>query len=273
MTMHHEEPLSPRQKKAQELVSGLSRPPADAAFRARLKEEFVSGAIVQREGTSRFAARRPRRGWTRWAAPLAAAAALVLMFSWLNRGPVWTLVEGEGTAHIDGVEVSMADVAAVNELLHDGVRVEMDEGARACFLQKGIVLAEVSEGSTVRLPDAPGRWVGRTMEAEVEMGAVRWITGPRFPGTRLRVDTIDSRIEVVGTCFTVVCDEDGTHVCVLDGKVEVQEKKGPTDVVVGGKRAMVFRNEAAATTIGPILESERVELTRLMAMASEVMDD
>src|SRR5439155_21705240 len=86
MSPEPEATLTPAERRARDAVRALPRPEADAAFRARLQREFVSGGIASpaREGAG---ARRPGRAetgrgpsrpWAGWAAPLSWAAAAVI---------------------------------------------------------------------------------------------------------------------------------------------------------------------------------------------------
>ena len=48
MTTHRPDPLTPDETRARDAVRGLERPRADAAFRERLKRDFVTGRIGER---------------------------------------------------------------------------------------------------------------------------------------------------------------------------------------------------------------------------------
>jgi ferric-dicitrate binding protein FerR (iron transport regulator) len=257
--------LSPSQQRAKDALAGLDTPKADPAFRARLKQDFVDGELQSRLPAA------PLRPWYfRVAVPLAAAAVLVLMVGLLNRGPAWTLVEGEGNATIDGVSVSLSDPDAVRALLHGGSKVEIAEDSRAYFKQGGIVMAELHGGTTVSLPNAPGRWFNPRMEGTIEAGSVGWITGPRFPGSHLVLNTPESIIEVTGTCFKLMCTPEGTCLCVLEGEVRAECRKGNIDMVSGGHRKTMF-SDGSKSDLGDILESSHTDLVGLAAMAEKEM--
>jgi hypothetical protein len=202
---------------------------------------------------------------------LAAAAALIFMLNVLNRGPAWSLVEGEGSAVIDGQTVSLDHPEKVEALLHGGSKVEIAPDSRAVFKQRGVVMAELEGGSVVLLPKAPGRWFNRRMEGTVEKGNVGWITGSRFSGARLVLNTRESVIEVVGTCFRLMCTEEGTCLCVLHGVVRAERRNGKTDMISGGRRKTMFA-DGSKSDLGEILDSSRTELTHLTAMAEKEMN-
>jgi hypothetical protein len=73
--------LTPEEERASQAVRALSTPPADAAFRARLKREFASGAIARAGSARGRCDPRSRRGARCWAGrfPVAAAAALLVV--------------------------------------------------------------------------------------------------------------------------------------------------------------------------------------------------
>lgn len=266
MSKEENKHLSPSQQRAKDALAGLSRPEADPAFRARLKEGFVRGELHSR---TPIATVRP---WVlRVALPLAAAAALILMLNVLNRGPAWSLVEGEGSAVIDGVTVSLSQPDQVESLLHGGSRVEIAPDSHAVFKQRGILMAELEGGSVVSLPRSPGRWFNRRVEGTIEKGNVGWITGSRFSGAHLVLNTPESIIEVVGTCFRLMCTDEGTCLCVLHGVVRAERRNGKTDMISGGHRKTMFA-DGSKSDLGEILDSSRTELTHLTAMAEKEMN-
>jgi hypothetical protein len=193
------------------------------------------------------------------------------MLNLLNRGPAWSLVEGEGSAVIDGVTVSLSQPDQVESLLHGGSRVEIAQDSRAVFKQRGIVMAQLDGGSIVSLPKAPGRWFNRRVEGTIEKGRVSWITGSGFSGAHLVLNTPESIIEVVGTCFNLMCTEEGTCLCVLEGVVRAERRNGKTDMISGGHRKTMFA-DGSKSDLGDILDSSRTELTHLTALAEKEMN-
>ncbi|HKI84040.1 MAG TPA: hypothetical protein VKA63_06875 [Candidatus Krumholzibacteria bacterium] len=266
MSKEENKQLSPSQQRAKDALAGLSRPQADPAFRARLKQGFVKGEL-----RSQASLVTVRPWYLRAALPLAAAAALILMLNVLNRGPAWTLVQGEGSAVIDGTTVSLSQPEKVAALLHGGSKVEIAQDSHAVFKQRGIVMAALDGGSVVSLPKAPGRWFNRRMEGTIEKGRVSWITGSRFSGAHLVLNTPESIIEVVGTCFNLMCTEESTCLCVLEGVVRAERRKGRTDMISGGQRKTMFA-DGSKSDLGEILDTSRSELEELTAMAEKEMN-
>jgi ferric-dicitrate binding protein FerR (iron transport regulator) len=266
MNSAEREELNPRQARVRELVGALDEPAADPVFRERLKAQFVAGTIPRSEHSSkRGRTRIPPRVWMRVVVPLAAAAAIVLIFGVLNQGPSWSMIEGEGSASIDGVPVSLDDSERVDGMLHEGAVVQMEAESRACFLQGELILTELTPHARVTLPGAPSRWSGGGMHGIVHTGVVRWVTGPAFPGHRLAIATPESMVEVTGTSFSLMCTEGGTCVCVLEGDVKVTDEIAGSEVVPGGQRKTMFRT-GSRPDYGDMHETERTALTRLVQL-------
>ncbi|HTM01149.1 MAG TPA: hypothetical protein VL503_08505, partial [Candidatus Omnitrophota bacterium] len=181
--------LPPEAERARAALRAAPPLRADPAFRERLKQEFVSGAIevtgsrVRRirpngePGPARLASsprlkraggghRRgvPTLAWI--GASLAAAAALVVIFGSLNRGPTWwvTAARGDGSLRVDGQMVALDDRDAMRRLLVPGAEIELTGNAELDLCSDGVLAVQLAPGTRMTLPPPPGRWLGRRTE-------------------------------------------------------------------------------------------------------------
>lgn len=265
MGEEREQPLGAAERRAREAVRVLPPADVDPDFRARLGDEFTSGAL----------ARATRRGgllrlpWhdremTRWAVAAAAAALLVAGAMWLNRGPSWKIVSahGSGVASLDGRGVMMTDPSELEAMLHAGTRVALPADADLALMGGRRMMLVIEPGSDVTLPGIPGRWFGRRVEGRVENGVLRVTTGPEFRGAALSLRTPDARVQVTGTTFTVIAEPAGTCVCVLEGLVKVGPPGAAMADVPAGMRGYVHANGAPMER-DSMRSDERLMLGRL----------
>jgi len=274
MSARGPELLSPEQKRASDAVRALGAPPADAAYRARLKREFASGALGARERPAVLPLpfwRRPALAWV--ALPAAAAAALIAV-STLNRGPDWELVASRGTgeAVVDGVPVSMARAGDLKRRLRPGARLQLPPDGEIEIALRGQMAMQVVAGTDVTLPAAAGRWFGRSARANVTHGELRITTGAGFHGARLAVETPEAMVEVTGTTLAVICEPTGTCVCVLEGRVRVAgQAEGAGVMVPEGRRRYVF-NDARPPETAEIRANEHVSLAEFRELKRAMME-
>jgi ferric-dicitrate binding protein FerR (iron transport regulator) len=223
---------------------------ASAAFRERLRAEFVSGDIEARasEGASdsgaASGASRPARRWRWWAIPPAVAAGLVILFVWLNRAPSLEVlaVSGRGEIRIGDRSFSVSDRRGLEAAVRPGVEVAVPPGVGLDLRVAGIALYEIAGGTRLTLPDTPGRWIGRGLSARIHAGELRLKTGPGFAGCRLRVVTPEGLVEITGTLLSVQCDAGGTCVCVLSGTARVGVDESDLEPVKPGFRKIMLRD-------------------------------
>lgn len=261
--------LTPDEQRARDAVRGLAPPRAEPAFRARLKADFVSGAIAStrpRVVVLRPWYARPAFAWV--AVPVAAAAALLLV-PVLNRGPAWemTRLTGDGIAVVDGRPIPLGHADQLARRIRPGVRVELPEGAVLELAVPGTLALELSHGADVTVPARPGRWFAREVSTEARSGEMRIATGPAFHGATLRIATLEARVEVTGTALAVICEPEGTCVCVEEGTVQVGEKAGPMVAVPAGMRRYVY-NDARAPVLAPMRPEEHEALPKLKTSES-----
>jgi hypothetical protein len=259
MSGHDQEKLTPEQNLAQRAVRSLSEPKASPEFRHRLKEEFVSGRIPPE---IRPVPRR-RRATLLTVGVLAAAAVIIIGIFLGNQTPDWRL-EGPlpSTLIVNGEEVPVDDARQMDDMLQPGASIACEDTMGATIASPGHLYVQLTPCSEVILPETPRRWFGRTLEAEVMHGEVRFVTGESFEGAKLMVETPEVVIEVLGTTIAVIREDFGTCVCVLNGSVKMGPKDGPMEVVNEGRRRTIF-NDGRAPFEEEILPMERMKLEML----------
>ena len=248
-------PLSPEQRRAHEALHALDARPADPVFRDALRQRFVSGAFPPR--TAEREAARPggtARWWqlveslglgrpaVAWTAAAAALIVVVLGAGALNRGPQWrvTAVTGDGVAVVGSLPVPVRHADELTRRLAPGARVRVPDGAEIEIASGDQLVIQMTPGTDVTVPAPPGRWFSRDVSASVRAGELRIATGPRYHGARLSLTTRTARIMVTGTTLAVICDPEGTCVCVLEGRVGVGRPEGPLVDVEAGRLRFVF---------------------------------
>jgi hypothetical protein len=295
-----EEDLSPEAERLRRAIRAAdSDPPrADAAFRERLRESFVSGKLGGMEerapGTAERAPataeparpRRParedpteRRPWFRRPLPrlaaLAAAAMLAVFVADLaNRGPAWTVLEASGTGvvTVDGDPIPIDQRDRLAERIKPGVEVELPEGGKLEILSAGTLLVELTPGTKLTIPPPPPRYFSRDAELWTRAGLLRITTGPSFLGARLDVHTPDAITRVTGTTIAVIMEPTGTCVCVLEGEVQVGRQSGGAMMAIGaGRRGYVFRDGSPLVT-DEIRETELTSLARFRSTRLHVLE-
>jgi len=268
----HEQPLTPEERHAREALGSVAPPRADAAFRARLKQEFATGAISPRRGA---VLRGP--WYARPAAwlPLAAAAAVAIVLSGLNRGPDWQVVSarGEGFVIVGERPVPLGHAAELAGLLRRGGRVRVPEGASLDLVVPGDIAVSLASGTDATLPAAPNRWWGRGARARVATGDAFFATGRAFHGATLDVETSELRAHVVGTTFAVLRHPEGSCVCVMEGRVQIvdlSEDEDETVEIPAGMRRICPVSGPDQTL--PILDDSAHELHRLREQSARLLE-
>jgi len=241
--------LDSGQRKVQETLRRVAPVRPDPAFRSRLREQFMSGAIAEGQDlpdaievpTIRSApASRPRSWW--WTA-LPIAAVLIVSFLVADRGPAWRLhaVEGSGEVTMDGTQI----VAGGDMRFGDEVAMSTGDDTGLQIASEGILLLDIAPHSEVVLPRAPRRLLRRTMTARVNSGELRVKSGPGFSGRRLVVETDEGRTVVIGTTISVYKGADFTCVCVLEGIARIGRDQDHLDAIPAGMRKVMFADGRA----------------------------
>ncbi len=275
-------PTDPAHAEASDTVRRLPAVPADPAFRARLQREFSSGTIVSPasgEATqqSRSALALLLASWVRrlgrpWVGSLAgigvAALVAISLLARVDRGPGWQVIGsmGQGQVLLDGEAI---DPSGTTSAIPAGTTISTLGDVTLDLVCDGFAVMQLAPGTEISVPGVPRRFLARQVEMRVTRGEVRFSTGPRFVGRRLTIHSAAGRVSVLGTTFAVLCDEDSTCVCVLDGVVRFEptalngEARTPF-VVPAGERHSVFLTspEVRREVIHP---GERMKLEMLRA--------
>ncbi|HTR96361.1 MAG TPA: hypothetical protein VMH61_00520, partial [Candidatus Acidoferrales bacterium] len=141
------------------------------------------------------------------------------------------------------------------------------------LVKPGVLAVSIDMQTDVTLPAGPGRWWGRHDRARVANGYAFYATGRAFHGATLDVETPEVRARVTGTELGVLRDdEQGTCVCVMNGRVHVQRWRGgiPGGVdVPAGQRCINLPN--GAQYLKPILEYTVEHLHHLNARSATLL--
>ena len=273
MTAHDGDGLTPEQEGARAALLALPTAESDAAFRARLRTQFTTGTLIEQQPSIVSLPGRSGPAWL--GAGLAVAAGLVLAVMLFNQGPDWqvTRVRGQGTVLVGERMLSLTDRGNLNAALAHGGRVRLPADAELDLVAPGAMAMTLAAGSDVEVPRAPGRWFLRNAHAVVRSGETYITTGRRFHGAHLTVTTEEARVEVVGTTFAVLRHEEGTCVCVMEGKVRVGGVgEAPVEVAAGVRRFCYPRALGRPSESAPILESSEHTLHALRTSAARQLD-
>jgi DNA-directed RNA polymerase specialized sigma24 family protein len=218
-------------------VKGLSEVYPDPNVRDRIRRGFVLGGLVS--NADFFAPPRPR--WVtalRWSyLPVALLGFLVLGY-FMNRGPEWMTIDAgnTGSVTVNGRLLSLSDPRARGSL-GGGSRVELASNEPLLLLCPGRMALEVETGTRLRLPNPPGRWVGKRARGELTSGAVRIATGPEFRGATLELETPQGVVHVREGVGGIACGEDRTRVELLTGEGELGPDRRHLEPVRAGQGA------------------------------------
>lgn len=249
---------------------------ADAAFRERLRSEFVSGALAEEDGGLVDVSPEPprHRGVSRWwlLAPLAAATAALVLVA-LNPGPSLRVLEtaGDGYVRLGGTPLLLTDRNRIDDDLAPGAELSLPQNATLDLVADGVVMYEVVGGTRMTVPKTPGRWFGREVAFSVEAGEVRMKTGPGYPGATVRVTTPDGLIVVTGTLLSIQCDDGGTCVCVLEGTARVGVDEADLEPVPPGKRKIMLKD--GTVEIIPIKDMHRDGVLQFDSRVGHLLDE
>jgi ferric-dicitrate binding protein FerR (iron transport regulator) len=255
--------LTEQERSVRSAIRSAGQVRADAAFRERLKREFVSGTIAKPAADSRSSRSRSFMPLA-WIL-LPAAAALVLLAIFLPRSavPAWSVqaVHGEGVIEIDGQVLATGEPERLAEALAAGGHVRLpDEVGLDVRLGDRLILA-LNAGSEVTLPalnesDEPG-----TLIADVHHGEMNIMTGPGFPGTAMHILTSEGRTEITGTIVSVYKADGYTCVCVLEGTAHVGPDESRLEAVSAGHLMVMLEGgvEPIIEKIAPTHEAGLLE--------------
>lgn len=219
---------------------------ARAAFQAELKRAFASGALPAPAEETRTPVPDRRRAWWWELRPLWAAVVLGMLLgagAMLNRGPEPVVIghPGAGIVHVDGVAVDVTDPDAWSTL-RAGSEIRTGAEGPVEILYAELAVLEIAPRTTVTLPASPGRWLGKSVDSRLDVGELRFMSGPRFVGNLLAVTTPEGRAEITGTTVSVQSDSTGTCVCVLSGHVRVGVDEADMEIIPPGFRKVMPRD-------------------------------
>lgn len=249
--------LTPAEEVALQALRQQTVPPASEALRARAREAFVQGTLRAAGAPRRNVVPLPRLA-------LAAAAVLLLALFLYGSRPeaVWELARVHDP---DGVLSGV--VAREGTVLPPGVVTTPDNGEFDLALGDGFLL-RMTPGTSLVLPAPPRRWFAAGMEIQVQRGEVFGTTRGRKLPASLVLRTPQANVQLTGTTFAVLLTDEGTCVCLLEGRVEVQAHDAATPTVVPeGFRCVVYA-DGRPQEILPIAEMERGKLQMLRDAAA-----
>jgi hypothetical protein len=206
-----------------------------------------------------------RRPVVQWVAAAAAVLVVTIGVAAMNQAPAWkvTDVEGDGIAVVNQVPVPLGHVSELSASLRPGARLRVPEGTKVEFATRGGIMIQALGGTDMILPAPPARWFGRNVEARLLAGELRIHTSEPFAGARLHVETHEADVHITGTTLAVICEPMGTCVCVMEGEVQVGDRKGPMAQVDAGRRRFVYR-DGRDPVMDDMLDREREELRTLL---------
>ena len=149
-------------------------------------------------------------------------------------------VSGAGSATVDGHAVPLSDAAAMEAALRPGARVRLPDDAQLEVAAGRSMAIQMTGGTDAVVPAVPGRWFGRSVRGTMAAGEWRITTGADFPGSRLEVVTPAAHVEVSGTTLAVICQPQGTCVCVYEGHVLVGRDASDLHTVLAGRRRYTY---------------------------------
>jgi len=297
----HLDRLNPEEREAQRAVRNLPVRGAHPAFRRSLGDLFVSGSLqgsLPGSGTidPERVADPPVEGWDEESAAspnlrpesgsrlttrprlrpvgltLVAAAAVWALVSlrWGADAPDWALVasEGQGTVWVDEVAYDARQLPRAE--LRSGAHLRTDSGIGLELVRAEVFAIELSPGSDLTLPrvEEDGSY-----SASVRSGMATWVTGSSFPGHELRIETPDAEVQVHGTTFAVLADDEKTCVSVFEGVVGLRTIDGQVHPVEAGRCRRVYRAPEPKETEDELSAGQVASLTHWYARSHELLPD
>lgn len=272
---------SPAAERAREAVGLLHEPAPDPDFRERLRVQFMNGTLAPAAGagTAWPVAAPSRRPWlarpVSWVVAAAAAAFVVVIGLRLNAGPAWQLdsVAGDGIATVDGRPIPLGHTAELAAALTPGARVRIPAGGQIAIRSPGVLAVQMTPETDATVPPVPGRWFGRAVAAEITSGEWRIMTGPRFHGAAFAIATPAAHVEITGTTIAVICEPEGTCVCVYEGRARVGRDRSDMVGVAAGHRRYVYNDATRAPAMDVIRPTEAAALPEFRARMKGAMGE
>lgn len=251
---------TPEEERAAQAVRSLDGPRMDAAFRAGLRERFVSGTLGE---SARGESPGRRRGAVIPLVGLAVAATAAFVVWMGSAVPHWTYggAMGEtGELWVCGMLMDPGEPESIDAMLHAGTPVRTKGDLQVDLVLHDRLSLQLAPESEVTVPEWPKRWFGGAAACEVSRGEVRFATGPRYD-ERLEVRSPLAVVEVTGTTLAVISGADSSCVCVLEGEVRMTDADGSVHLVEEGSRRTVYRE--GSPVVEEIFPQERMKLEML----------
>ena len=256
--------LSAEDLRARDAVRALARPQADAGFRARLREQFVTGAI---DTGGRETVRRPGPAplplWRKLAPIAVGVAAIVLLIVPYVRTPGVNLIGVRGANQIvlNGELVACSDLNPIQAALLPGCRIQVPEGAVVQLAREGQLVMDL-EGVEFTFPGRPFPLVGGPMESTITGdGTVRMATAKGFAGSSYRIRVGEMDLMIRDSVFTLSFSGDQIGINVLEGELEALLPDGRSRMVGPRSGAMIRSGQFTPVEFDPgeaeLLESLR----------------
>jgi ferric-dicitrate binding protein FerR (iron transport regulator) len=162
---------------------------------------------------------------------------------------------------VDGKPFALDGREALAGALHEGAHLEVPADATLEIVASNTIAFRLAPGSDLRLPAGRrGVWQ-RILDARITRGIVLVATGPSFRGERMEIAAPEGRIAVSGTTFSIICNDQGTCVCVLDGRVGVAPSTGSKWQGVNPGWRRLFPRAPAKAMVDRLRPEERAALT------------
>lgn len=239
-----------RDRELERLLEQARRPAATAAFRARLRDEFLSspGTATEPVPADGRPTSEPRRVQPRsrifpfvWPLVVAASIAFLIHFVLSRDANLrWRVigVGGGGEFIVDGRKIHSSEGTRLQDALQTAREIETFEAGLRLQLADEIVveLGPKTRVSQLSFPPA------QSYSAYTNTGSLRMTTGPGY-ANRMRVLTDTLEMVVVGTTFGVDVEEAGTCLCCTSGMVKCDARDGRGMLPVeAGHMCFAFRS-------------------------------
>jgi ferric-dicitrate binding protein FerR (iron transport regulator) len=191
--------------------------------------------------------------------PLAAVLGLVLGGGWWGSQPAtsWTVTD---VVARKGVNIAVG-CGNPGEQVFAGVLAVADSSEFELQLGQALRMRLLG-GTSLRLPDPPGRWFGRERTLELTSGEIFGTTAGEPLGFRLRIVTGEAEAVLTGTTFAVFRTSESTCFCLWNGSLAITSGDGKTVEIEPGQRVFVYR-DGRPSTPEPLPDWERMKLSMM----------
>lgn len=245
-------------------LSRLPRAQASDDARERARQAFMTGSVAVKQ---RPASQRSSR---RMMAMLMAAVLGVAAIFWIGVQPdqEWVVLD----------VVNPAGVSAGGQVIAVGTRLsagELSTGPESEIeVQLGSSLRfRLLAGTTLSLPNAPGRWFNRSRQMPLTSGEIYGTSGGQKLGFDLVFGTAELEARLTGTTFAVFRTDSTSCVCLWAGSIEVTPLVGPAELVNLAEKTRVWiYKDGREPAILPLsgMETMKLQMTEDNGIATEL---